>query len=122
VATNGGKTWQLPKGIIERGERTEDAARREVEEETGLRGETVGPIGDVEYWYVSPWEGEPVRIHKFVKFYLFRHCGGSTREHDGEVDHARWFSLAEAKRKLSYEGERGVLERAATALASTGGR
>jgi bis(5'-nucleosidyl)-tetraphosphatase len=119
VATNGGKTWQLPKGIIERGERGEDAARREVEEETGLRGDTVGPISDVEYWYVSPWEGEPVRIHKFVKFFLLRHTGGSTRDHDGEVDTARWFKLGEARRKLSYAGEREVLEQAARALEDT---
>jgi 8-oxo-dGTP diphosphatase len=120
IATNGGKTWQLPKGVIEKGESTAEAAQREVAEETGLRGEFVGPIGNVEYWYVSPWEGEPVRIHKFVAFFLFRHTGGSTRDHDGEVDDARWFTLAEARRKLSFEGERAVMERAAEALTSSG--
>lgn len=116
IATNDGKTWQLPKGLIEPGEPIVDAARREVEEETGLRGHLIGPLDDIEYWYVSPWEGDPIRVHKFVSFFLFRYTAGSTRDHDHEVDDARWFPLAEAQRRLSFAGERGVLKRAVEAL------
>lgn len=111
IATQGGQTWQLPKGLIERGEPPEEAARREVEEETGLRGELVRPLETIEYWYV--WDhggdGDRARVHKFVTFYLFRYTGGSTKDHDDEVDDARWFPLAEAAERLSFEGERGVM-------------
>jgi 8-oxo-dGTP pyrophosphatase MutT (NUDIX family) len=105
ISTQGGTAWQLPKGLIEHREPPEEAAQREVQEETGLRGKLLRPLDKIEYWYA--WEG--TRIHKFVSFYLFRYTGGSTRDHDEEVDEARWFPMAEAERALSFEGERRVL-------------
>jgi 8-oxo-dGTP pyrophosphatase MutT (NUDIX family) len=122
IQTQGGKAWQLPKGLIERGEPAEEAALREVAEETGLSGEVLGRLDKIEYWYVWPEDGERVRVHKFVYFFLMRYLSGSTKDHDDEVDDARWFALPEAKQKLSFEGERRVLERAAEALAAEGGR
>ena len=113
IATQGRTAWQLPKGIIERGEQPEEAARREVAEETGLQGELLRHLEKIEYWYV--WER--TRIHKFVDFYLLRYIEGSTEDHDHEVDDARWFPLTEAQERLSFEGERRVLQLAAQALA-----
>jgi 8-oxo-dGTP pyrophosphatase MutT (NUDIX family) len=110
IATQGGQAWQLPKGLIERGEPPEEAARREVAEETGLRGDLLRRLDKIEYWYVWDEGGERVRIHKLVYFFLFRYTGGSTRDHDHEVDDARWFPLAEAQERLSFEGERRVLD------------
>lgn len=109
IATQGGRAWQLPKGIIEDGERPEDAARREVEEETGLRGDLLRSLEKIEYWYVWEEGGQRTRIHKYVYFFLFRCTGGSTDDHDHEVDDACWFPLAEAQRRLSFENERRVL-------------
>ena len=117
IATQGGKTWQLPKGLIERGEAPEAAALREVAEETGLQGELVQRLDRIEYWYVADYSGERERIHKLVYFFLFRYTGGSTEAHDEEVDDARWFRLAEARERLSFENERRVLELAAAAIA-----
>src|SRR3990172_11197936 len=116
IATQGGKNWQLPKGIIERGEPPEEAARREVAEETGLRGELLRRLDKIEYWYVWNEDGERVRVHKLVYFFLFRHTGGSTKHHDIEVDEARWFLLEEAEQRLTFEGERRVLALAREAI------
>jgi len=41
--------WTFPKGLVERGEKPEDAAVREVEEETGIKGEVLQKIGEIEY-------------------------------------------------------------------------
>jgi len=113
ISTQGGKTWQLPKGIIEDGEKPEAAAIREVEEETGLRGELVKPLEKIEYWYVWEEDGERTRVHKYVYFFLYRYASGSTKDHDDEVDDARWFPLAVAQKRLSFDGERGVMRLAA---------
>jgi 8-oxo-dGTP pyrophosphatase MutT (NUDIX family) len=121
IATQGGKAWQLPKGLIERGERPEDAARREVAEETGLRGELLRRLDRIEYWYVWEEDGERTRVHKFVYFFLFRCTGGSTDDHDHEVDEARWFRLAEAQQRLSFENERRVLRLAAEPIEAGAG-
>lgn len=118
IATQGGRAWQLPKGLIERGEPPQEAALREVSEETGLTGELLQPLDKIEYWYVFDFGGGRERVHKFVYFFLIRCTGGSTENHDEEVDEARWFPLAEAERVLSYEGERRVMARAAQAIAA----
>src|SRR3972149_5770648 len=62
IATQGGKAWQLPKGLIERGEQPEEAARRELAEETGLQGKLLQRLDRIEYWYVWDEDGERVRI------------------------------------------------------------
>lgn len=113
ISTQDGKAWQLPKGIIEQGEEPEVAAQREVQEETGLLGELVKPLDKIEYWYVWNEDAGPVRVHKYVDFFLFRYVSGSTDDHDDEVDEARWYPLAEAQKTLSFDGERGVMRLAA---------
>jgi 8-oxo-dGTP pyrophosphatase MutT (NUDIX family) len=113
ISTQGGKAWQLPKGLIERGEQPEAAAAREVAEETGLQGELETKLERIEYWYIADYTPERERVHKLVYFYLFRYLRGSTKDHDEEVDDARWVALDEARHLLSFENERRVLEEAA---------
>ena len=117
IAREKGNVWCLPKGLVEPGERVRETALREVREETGVRGEIVGKIGQVNYWYVGREGGEPVRIFKTVHFYLMRYLEGDVRRHDWEVEDARWFPLAEAIRRATYKGEREILEKAGRMLA-----
>ena len=111
----GDLAWGLPKGLVEKGEDPEQAALREVREETGLEAEILEPLGDISYWYV--WEDE--RIRKKVTFFLMEATGGDVSQHDHEMEEIRWFPLSEAVRKASYPSERTVLRRAADALART---
>jgi 8-oxo-dGTP pyrophosphatase MutT (NUDIX family) len=104
--------WQVPKGLVDAGESPEDAALREAREETGLDAELVVPIEKIEYWYFSTERGARVRFHKFVHFYLLRFTAGDVRDHDHEVNEARWIEIGEAIGMLAFKGERAIVERA----------
>ncbi|HEV2704712.1 MAG TPA: NUDIX domain-containing protein [Pyrinomonadaceae bacterium] len=104
--------WQLPKGLVDRGESSMEAAAREVREEAGIETETLGLIERVEYWYYATERGTRVRFHKFVDFYLMRYRRGDVRRHDHEVNEARWVEIGQAARTLAFKSERGVLEKA----------
>ncbi len=101
--------WQLPKGLVGRGESPEAAALREVAEETGLACEIESELGRVEYWYFSKGGARRVRFHKFVHFYLMRYASGDVADHDDEVNEARWVSIEEAAEMLAFKSERKVL-------------
>lgn len=109
--------WQLPKGIVERGESPEATAVREVREETGVDASPLEALDPIDYWYVgTERDGSRVRYHKEVRFYLMRYVGGSVDDHDHEVREARWIPLAEAADRLAFENERRLVRLAATRL------
>ena len=109
-------TWALPKGLIASGDSGEATALREVAEETGVEGTSLGKLGDVRYVYV--WEGE--RVFKVVSFFLLRYrrgrIGELPPEHAHEVAEARWLPLEDAPKLLAYKGERDMALEALTRL------
>jgi len=106
----------LPKGGPMDGETPEETAAREVREETGITARVERRLGQVDYSYRRGGR----RIEKTVHFYLCVFEDGDTADHDHEVDDARWIPLREARRRLSYPGERRMIEQALSILAANG--
>ncbi len=109
--------WVLPKGHLEPGEAAPDAAVREVQEETGIRGRVLEPLGTIDYWFVL--DGR--RIHKTVHHYLLAAVDGELSRADAEVDEVEWVTLDEATQRLAHADERSLVHRAAAALAGLTG-
>ena len=109
--------WALPKGQIDEGESGEETALREIAEETGATGRSLGKLGDVRYQFT--WDGE--RIFKVVSFFLVRYESGKLGEipeaFRHEVAEVRWLPLEDAPRLLAYQGERRLAEKAIAVLA-----
>ncbi len=106
------RRWQLPKGIVDPGEKPEATAVREAREEAGVETRVRDHIETIEYWYAGIEGGIRVRFHKHVHFYLLEYISGDTSDHDAEVNEARWIPIEEAFGQLTFEGERRVVERA----------
>jgi 8-oxo-dGTP pyrophosphatase MutT (NUDIX family) len=94
--------WSLPKGKLEPGESWEDAALREVREETGYDCTLGRSLGSITYTH----RGKPKEVRWFAM-----QPNGDPGERDGEVDELRWLTRAEAGELLSYDGERELLAR-----------
>ncbi len=103
------RRWQLPKGIVDPGETTEQAALREVNEEAGIITEIIEPIKTTDYWFSFEIDGRSRRIHKFVDFFLMRYLGGDVADHDHEVEEARWVGVEKALAMLEFQQERDVV-------------
>ena len=100
---------RLPKGKLDGGETPEQAAVREVREETGLGGRVVETLGSVAYTYTTKrGEAVPKRVH----FFLMELGEGQAGTPDGEFGRIFWCPLEEAEERLSFETEREVLARA----------
>jgi 8-oxo-dGTP pyrophosphatase MutT (NUDIX family) len=104
--------WSLPKGHIEAGETAEQAAVREVEEETGIIGSVVAPLGTIDFWFVA----EDRRVHKTVHHFLMRATGGELSDSDVEVSEVAWVPLQELESRLAYADERRLIRRATELL------
>jgi len=105
----GAVVWGLPKGHPKTGESVREAAKREVEEETGLLVVFHEPpaMARIEYWFVAR-DGE--RVHKRVDFYRMQAVGGSPDDHDDEVEEVALLDRSEARTALTYENEKTALD------------
>lgn len=110
IATRGRTRWGLPKGALSHGETSEQAALREVLEETGLEGEVIKPLETIEYFF----RAREAMIQKSVDFYLMRYVSGNLTPQLSEVDDVEWVPLEEAITRASFDSEKRLLERART--------
>ena len=94
--------WSLPKGKLDRGESFEDAALREVEEETGLRCSLVRELPEVHY---HDARGRP----KIVRYWEMQPLGDAAFEPNDEVDELRWLAVGDALPLLTYERDRELV-------------
>jgi 8-oxo-dGTP pyrophosphatase MutT (NUDIX family) len=107
ISTAGGRRWQLPKGHLEPGESHEEAALREVREETGVTGRLLTPLAEIDYWFV---EKGSLRVHKRVHYFLLSYESGDAANFDPEeVSGAAWVSWDEALARLTFANERDVV-------------
>ncbi len=101
--------WCLPKGHPENTETNEQAAVREIEEETGIRGDIRTALGSIDYWFTVSGH----RVHKTVHHYLLIATGGDLtieNDPDHEAVDVAWVPLAELGRKLSFPNERRIAD------------
>ena len=97
--------WSLPKGHIESGESPEEAAVREVAEETGIKSEITRSLGVIDFWFMASGK----RIHKTVHHFLFTEVGGKLAPQVTEVDDVAWFPIDEIVSNLAYPDERKLI-------------
>lgn len=107
IDKRGRMLWSLPKGHIEAGESPEDAALREVLEETGIKSSITRSLGVIDFWFMA--EGK--RIHKTVHHFLFSELSGTLEPQVSEVDDVKWFPLDDIAKTLAYPDERKLIQR-----------
>jgi 8-oxo-dGTP pyrophosphatase MutT (NUDIX family) len=98
--------WVLPKGLVGKGESYEQAALREVQEETGVSTRMVSSLGEPQkYVYMA----RGVRVFKRVYYFLMEYESGSIDTHDHEMEDVRWVSIDEALDLLAYDGAKRMV-------------
>ena len=110
--------WSLPKGHIEGGESLREAAVREVEEETGIRPEAVGPRIDTVDWVFR--NGDET-VHKYCTFFLMRSRNGeAVPRFDEGISECMWLPVRDAASRIRYADTREVVLRAGEKIAEAG--
>jgi mutator protein MutT len=102
------KHWSFPKGLIDPGQTTEEAALREVKEEGGIVAEIVGKVGFSKYVYTFNDE----KIFKVVTYFLMKYVSGDIADHDFEVETSDWFESEDALKQLTFSQDKELLKKA----------
>ena len=100
------RIWSLPKGHIEPNETIENAALREVKEETGIDASIIVKLSDIRYWFYA----NKLKHSKIVHFYLMRYVAGTPTPQIGEVDETLWAKLDDLAEMLTHVNERRLVE------------
>ncbi|ACQ82446.1 NUDIX hydrolase [Beutenbergia cavernae DSM 12333] len=108
--------WCLPKGHLEGAETAEQAAVREIAEETGITSQVLRHLATIDYWFA----GHDRRVHKVVHHYLLEATGGeltTENDPDHEAEDVAWVRLDEVSARLAYPNERRIVATARDLLA-----
>jgi 8-oxo-dGTP pyrophosphatase MutT (NUDIX family) len=99
--------WSLPKGKLDPGETDEEAAQREVEEETGVRAELLAELSPTRY------PDRKGRL-KQVRYWLMEPVDGKTPKFrpNNEIDEVRWCAADDAGKLLDHEHDRKLIAEA----------
>ncbi len=106
--------WVFPKGLIDdhspsgTKETQEEAALREVEEETGVVGKILKPLSPISFWYV--WNKE--KIKKTVYYFIMEYVSGDINKHDQEMENVEWLNSDEIEKRLTFKSDKKVWEEA----------
>lgn len=103
--------YTFPKGHIEQGETAQQAAVREVEEETGVKAEIIEKIMDVEYWFIK----DKQKIHKTVSWFLMRPISMNVFRNI-EVDEVFWYDINKVTELLSYDSDKKLISKVLSIL------
>lgn len=109
--------WVFPKGHVgdsNKNETPEEAALREVQEETGIIGKILKSLTPIEYWY--QFQGE--KKHKKVQYFLMSYVSGDIENHDFEMENVEWLPMEEVEKRLTYDGDKKVWEEAHQLIAN----
>ncbi len=110
--------WVFPKGHVGdkiANETKEDAALREVHEETGVIGRILQPLSPIDYRY--EFRGE--KRHKTVFYFLMKYEKGDIKNHDWEMEKVEWLPLQKIEDRLTYPGDKKVWKEAKQLIANS---
>ncbi len=102
------KHWSFPKGLIDPGQTTKEAALREVREEGGVVAEIIDKVGYSKYIYTFNNE----KIFKVVTYFLMKYVSGDPKDHDWEVSDIGWYKPEEALKQLTFSRDKELLKKA----------
>jgi 8-oxo-dGTP pyrophosphatase MutT (NUDIX family) len=96
-----------------KGEKKEETAVREVEEETGVVAQLGKPLSPITYWYLL--DGE--KRKKTVYYYLMEYISEDVSKKDDEMEQVEWLPMNEVEKKLTYESDKTVWKEAKELIA-----
>ncbi len=106
--------WSFPKGLIDPGQTTKEAALREVKEEGGVEAQILDKVGYNKYIYTLNGE----KIFKVVTYFLMKYVSGDPKDHDWEVEEGGWYDPEDALKQLSFSKDQELLKKALVLLKS----
>jgi 8-oxo-dGTP pyrophosphatase MutT (NUDIX family) len=107
--------WVFPKGLIGdniKGEKKEETAVREVEEETGVLAALGHPLPPITYWY----QMDGITRKKTVYYFLMEFISQDLHKKDTEMEHVEWLPIHEVEKRLTYPSDKKVWQQAQTIL------